>query len=114
MHVLSVLEPVLQTTTDPTLQSLAPLIRELFRLSREADVTAVYDNSVVRLPVFDTSKPLQGWGGTGRITLIGDAAHAMRPASGQGGSMAFEDAYLLCRKLEALPETEGNPSDNVD
>ncbi|CAB9499096.1 heptyl-3-hydroxy-4(1H)-quinolone synthase [Seminavis robusta] len=42
----------------------------------------------------------KGWGGKGRITLLGDAAHALRPASGQGGSMAFEDAVVLCRVLQ--------------
>ncbi|KAG7371931.1 zeaxanthin epoxidase [Nitzschia inconspicua] len=40
-----------------------------------------------------------GWGGKGRITLIGDAAHALRPASGLGGSLAFEDAVLLTRAI---------------
>lgn len=40
-----------------------------------------------------------GWGGHGRVTLIGDAAHSMRPTSGQGGSMAMEDALALCRIL---------------
>lgn len=39
------------------------------------------------------------WGGKGRVTLIGDAAHAMRPIDGQGGNMAFEDAVVLCRVL---------------
>lgn len=39
------------------------------------------------------------WGGKGRVTLIGDAAHAMRPTDGQGGNMAFEDALVLCRFL---------------
>lgn len=49
-----------------------------------------------------------GWGGKGRITLIGDAAHSMRPASGLGGSLAFEDAALLSRKLA----TPGNNNIN--
>ena len=33
------------------------------------------------------------------MTIIGDAAHAMRPTDGQGGNMAFEDAIVLCRLL---------------
>lgn len=41
----------------------------------------------------------EGWGGQGRVTLIGDAAHAMRATMGQGGSMAFEDCVVLCRIL---------------
>lgn len=39
------------------------------------------------------------WGGKGKVTIIGDAAHAMRPTDGQGGNMAFEDAIVLCRLL---------------
>jgi len=39
------------------------------------------------------------WGGRGRVTLIGDAAHAMRAASGQGSSMAFEDVCVLTRAV---------------
>jgi 2-polyprenyl-6-methoxyphenol hydroxylase-like FAD-dependent oxidoreductase len=39
------------------------------------------------------------WGGRGRITLVGDAAHSIRPASGLGGSLAFEDATILSRCL---------------
>ena len=40
-----------------------------------------------------------GWGGRGRVTLLGDAAHAMRPTDGQGGNQAFEDAVVLSRTL---------------
>lgn len=32
---------------------------------------------------------------TGRIVLVGDAVHAASPATGQGASMAFEDAVVL-------------------
>ena len=39
------------------------------------------------------------WGGRGRATLVGDAAHAMRPTDGQGGNQAFEDAVVLARSL---------------
>mmetsp|Transcript_22035 Transcript_22035/g.53338 ORF Transcript_22035/g.53338 Transcript_22035/m.53338 type:complete len:428 (-) Transcript_22035:329-1612(-) len=42
-----------------------------------------------------------GWGGRGNVTLIGDAAHSLRPASGLGGSLAFEDATLLSRAIAA-------------
>ena len=36
---------------------------------------------------------------TGRVCLLGDAAHAMSPSAGQGASMAFEDALVLARCL---------------
>jgi 2-polyprenyl-6-methoxyphenol hydroxylase-like FAD-dependent oxidoreductase len=35
----------------------------------------------------------------GRVMLIGDAAHAVSPNSGQGASLALEDAMLLARLL---------------
>ena len=50
---------------------------------------------------------LSGWSQGGRITLLGDAAHAMTPFMGQGASSAIEDAVVLARAVEAsddLPE----------
>ncbi|KRA97514.1 hypothetical protein ASD83_10305 [Devosia sp. Root685] len=37
----------------------------------------------------------------GRVVLIGDAAHAVTPHSGQGASMALEDANVLAACIEA-------------
>jgi len=36
---------------------------------------------------------------TGRVCLLGDAAHPMMPNLGQGGCMAIEDAFVLGREL---------------
>jgi 2-polyprenyl-6-methoxyphenol hydroxylase-like FAD-dependent oxidoreductase len=41
----------------------------------------------------------------GPMIVIGDAAHATAPSSGQGASMAVEDAVVLARCLRDLPET---------
>lgn len=38
-----------------------------------------------------------------RVVLIGDAAHAASPSSGQGASMAIEDAVILGRCLREVP-----------
>ncbi|GAA0232232.1 FAD-dependent monooxygenase [Saccharothrix mutabilis subsp. mutabilis] len=42
----------------------------------------------------------------GRMVLIGDAAHATSPSSGQGASLAFESAVELARCLRDLPHPE--------
>ncbi len=39
----------------------------------------------------------------GRVTLVGDACHAMTPFQAQGAAMALEDAVVLARCLEAQP-----------
>jgi FAD-dependent urate hydroxylase len=39
------------------------------------------------------------------MIIIGDAAHATAPSSGQGASMAIEDAVVLARCLRDLPDT---------
>jgi 2-polyprenyl-6-methoxyphenol hydroxylase-like FAD-dependent oxidoreductase len=42
--------------------------------------------------------PLPRWS-SGRVTLLGDAAHPMLPFLGQGGAMAIEDAIVLAGAL---------------
>jgi len=44
------------------------------------------------------------WGGTSRITLIGDAAHAFLSDDGQSSAMALEDAVVLIRHIQAAVE----------
>ncbi|HEX5216836.1 MAG TPA: FAD-dependent monooxygenase [Vicinamibacterales bacterium] len=39
----------------------------------------------------------------GRVVLLGDAAHAMTPNTGQGAGMALEDAWVLARELARAP-----------
>ncbi|GGF60485.1 FAD-dependent monooxygenase [Alteromonas lipolytica] len=45
-------------------------------------------------------KPLQGgWSKDAKVTLIGDAAHAMTPFLGQGAATGIEDAVMLSRVI---------------
>ncbi|MBV8998448.1 MAG: FAD-dependent monooxygenase, partial [Solirubrobacterales bacterium] len=43
-------------------------------------------------------RPLAHWS-FGRVTLLGDAAHAMEPFQAQGAAQAVEDAYVLAECL---------------
>jgi len=43
---------------------------------------------------------------TGRVVLVGDAAHASSPMMGQGGCMAMEDACVLAEELRAAVTVE--------
>ncbi len=50
-------------------------------------------------------EPLATWV-AGRVTLLGDAAHAMLPFMGQGAATAIEDAMVLARALADFPLAE--------
>ncbi|KAJ7771617.1 FAD/NAD-P-binding domain-containing protein [Mycena metata] len=52
-----------------------------------------------------TLKPLETFV-SGKIVLVGDAAHAMAPHLGAGVGQGFEDVYVLCELL-------GHPSTNL-
>lgn len=60
--------------------------------------------SIVRTEIADL-KPLTKWS-AGRVTLLGDAAHAMNPALGQGASQAAEDAVVLATVLKQFGQVE--------
>lgn len=48
-------------------------------------------------------EPLPQWS-VGRVTLLGDACHAMLPFLGQGANMAIEDGYVLARCVAAFKD----------
>ena len=54
-------------------------------------------DQILKNPAYDLP-PLPRWG-SGRITLLGDAAHPCTPNLGQGGCMALEDAAVLAKCL---------------
>jgi FAD-dependent urate hydroxylase len=66
---------------------------QLVQASDAQDITATPVHSIPHLPVWHT----------GRMVLIGDAAHAPTPTSGQGASLSIEDAVTLAQCLRDLP-----------
>jgi FAD-dependent urate hydroxylase len=70
---------------------------QLVQATDTADIMkASPTHSIPHLPVWHT----------GRMIVIGDAAHAPTPSSGQGASLSIEDAVVLARCLRDLPHEE--------
>jgi len=69
-----------------------PLIPDLIRRTSEIHAYPIHD-----LP------HVPRWG-DGRVVLIGDAAHATSPSSGQGASLALEDAAYLAVCLRDIAD----------
>jgi 2-polyprenyl-6-methoxyphenol hydroxylase-like FAD-dependent oxidoreductase len=68
-------------------------------LARLADVDTI--NAIA----IRTSRPIAAWP-TRRVTLIGDAIHAMTPYQGIGANIALKDAVRLARGLTAAARDE--------
>lgn len=60
--------------------------------------------AAIKWGLFDRA-PLPSWT-NGRITLLGDAAHAMLPFLGMGAAMSIEDGMILARAFVAEREPE--------
>ncbi|KAK1266443.1 hypothetical protein QJS04_geneDACA016297 [Acorus gramineus] len=73
-------------------------------------ISETSESKILRRDVYDQDI-IRSWG-RGRVTLLGDAAHAMLPNLGQGGCMAIEDCYHLILELEKVA-TEGITSSEI-
>ena len=70
---------------------------QLVQASGPADITRASPiHSIPHLPAWHN----------GRMIVIGDAAHAPTPTSGQGASLSIEDAVVLAQCLRDLPTPE--------
>ncbi|MBW7459872.1 FAD-dependent monooxygenase, partial [Paenibacillus sepulcri] len=66
----------------------------------EAVIAATDEEAILSHDLFDR-EPLKTWS-SGRVTLLGDAAHPMLPNLGQGGAQAIEDAVMLAYHLRKI------------
>lgn len=70
-------------------------------------LTSTPVDAILRNDIVDFA-PLPSWT-RGRVTLLGDAAHAMTPNLGQGACQAIEDAIVLAATLREHGIVEGLP-----
>lgn len=82
-EALAVLHEKFHNWDEPVLKALAELKKSHIKFLEIHDIN-----------------PLDCWG-RGRLTLLGDAAHATTPTMGQGACQAMEDAVVLVRCLES-------------
>ncbi|MBG0813910.1 FAD-dependent monooxygenase [Planomonospora sp. ID82291] len=98
---------------EPTPEELAAITPERWRARLEE---LFRDDTGPMLDIIGaTEHILPGWNtydfptvpkwSDGRMVIIGDAAHATSPSSGQGASMAIEDAVVLATCLRDVPGT---------
>lgn len=72
-----------------------PLISEMIRATESA---------IISYPIYDiATQPI--WH-RGAVALIGDAVHAVSPNSGQGASLAVEDAIVLAKCLRDISDLD--------
>jgi 2-polyprenyl-6-methoxyphenol hydroxylase-like FAD-dependent oxidoreductase len=60
-------------------------------------IEATDESEILRTDIYDRP-PVERWG-EGRVTLIGDSAHAATPNTGQGGSQALLDGVLVAERI---------------
>jgi salicylate hydroxylase len=78
----------------------AEILRHFARWAWTEEVRALIalPQQWLKWALFDRATPYRG--GTGAVTLIGDASHPMLPFLAQGAGMAIEDAAVLADMLE--------------
>ncbi|OEV12946.1 FAD-dependent oxidoreductase [Streptomyces nanshensis] len=89
------------TTPAQWRERLLPLLRP--DATPAADIVEATDGRLMVTNASDLASV--GRWRTPRMLLVGDAAHAASPATGQGASMALEDAVVLAKSLRDAPDT---------
>jgi 2-polyprenyl-6-methoxyphenol hydroxylase-like FAD-dependent oxidoreductase len=66
-------------------------------------IEATDESEILRTDIYDRP-PVERWG-EGRVTIVGDAAHAATPNTGQGGSQALLDGVLVAERLASVRDS---------
>lgn len=101
-------EPRPSEPTNAELLAMSP------KESRQRLIKLFADDAIPAREIIDASTGEVGWLAMhsaaapqrwhrGRMVLVGDACHVTSPSSGQGASLAIEDAVMLARCLRDLP-----------
>jgi 6-hydroxynicotinate 3-monooxygenase len=88
-------EASVPATREQYLESFAGFHADLQRVLQAVDSVSLW-------PIFDRERN-DRWS-SGRMVLLGDACHPMRPFMAAGGAMAVEDAAILARCLAAVDD----------
>lgn len=94
-------DEITHTSPDEWRDRLVPLLRR--DATPAADIVAATGDRLMVTNAHDLPSVAR-WR-TERMLIIGDAAHAASPATGQGASMALEDAIVLAKALRDAPGT---------
>jgi 2-polyprenyl-6-methoxyphenol hydroxylase-like FAD-dependent oxidoreductase len=106
-HLPQAIELTRQALQDIPDADMRARVADAFRGWHEPIEALVSTTSkVMRTAIYDVPS-LPTWH-VGRVMLLGDAAHAMSPAGGQGASLALEDAMMVGRRL-----ADGRPFDEA-
>jgi 2-polyprenyl-6-methoxyphenol hydroxylase-like FAD-dependent oxidoreductase len=89
--------PVGETSSTEQIRSHAESLFRLHFPQWSGLLRHTHPEEILRTDLSDL-KPLPRWS-SGRVGLIGDAAHATTPNLGQGGAMAVEDAFALANSF---------------
>ena len=90
-------EASLPSSRDELIEAFADFHQDLRRVLEAAEDVSLW-------PVYDRERR-DCWSG-GRIVLLGDACHPMRPYMAAGGAMAVEDGAILSRCLITFDEPD--------
>jgi salicylate hydroxylase len=72
------------------------------------DLIAKFPEKLMKWGIFDMADHPVPTYASGRVAIVGDAAHASTPFLGAGGAMGIEDALAMASAMQVVSETSTN------